>query len=527
KMLLLAGIMVLAVVCVNVANLFLVRDQRRRRDLALRSALGANRKRLAAPVVFESLIIAFAGTALGSALVKAGERALGSFASSNLSNLADFTLDQRVAWFVAGLALLCCLMVGGLPALRSTRTDLRSVLAELSRGVSAGPGARRSRAVPIVLQVALTTVLLVCTLLLGRSVLALLHTPTGFDTQDVITLELEAPAWRYPKPDDARRFHEEVVAALTAVPGVSSVGLVSDLPFTGWNTFVDVRTSTAETRHQTEYQVVSADYFRAIGIAHRQGRMFQNSDDAKARPVALVNEQLARTLAPSSNVLGQRLRLGDSDTLVVEVVGVVGDILDDNFRATTESRLYLPPQQRPRRWLSAVVQTRADARLLLTAVRTRLQQLDAEVPVWNLRTLQSMVSESVKRERAAFLLLAIFTGLTLALALVGIYGVIAYTVSDRRREIGIRAALGADPARLAGAVLREAILTVVLGIMIGGCLAFFATRALQALLFGVGRFDPVSLAAAVTLLMGISLCAAWLPARRAARVPPWETLRTE
>ena len=526
-LLLVAGTLVLLVVCVNVGNLFLARDYRRRRDFAVRSALGAGRVRLATQVLLESLMVAAAGAALGSMLVKLGESALSRFAGANLSALADFTLDHRVAWFVTATAVLCCLLVGGLPALRTARLDLRSVLAELSRGASSGRGARRARALPIILQMSLTTVLLVCTLLLGRSVLALLRTPTGFQPENVLTFELQAPGWRYPQRLDALRFQQSVLQSLRELPGVASASLVSDLPFTGWNTFVDVRRPGIDTRHQTEYQVVTPDYFATIGMAQLEGRAFTATDDARAPAVAIVNRQLARTLSAEGSILGQRLRVGSTDTLEVQIVGVVGDILDDDFRSGSERRLYMPLAQRPRHWLAGVVRTAGDVNQTATLVRSRLRQLDPEVPVWNVRPLQQMMTASVRRERAALLFVAIFSTLALSLAAVGTYGVIACTVSERRREMGIRSALGARPGQLAGAVLRDASITALIGLVIGSVLALFGTRALQNLLFGVHRFDPLSLAATILLLQSVALASAWLPARRAAQVAPFEALRSE
>jgi predicted permease len=369
-------------------------------------------------------------------------------------------------------------------------------------------------------------VLLFGTLLLGRSLIGLLHTPAGFQVEGTLTFELRPPLWSY-DADAAQRFQQQMVERLEQLPGVQAVGLVSDLPFTNWNNYVDIALpGDSRLPRESEQQSVNPQYFRSLGIPILEGRNFTASDRSDSAPVILVNQSLAALLPSAGNIVGRQLRIGQGEQAVdAEIIGVVGDILDDGLRGEREPRLYRPLSQSPRRWVSAVVRAPGSPAALSTAVLNVVRGLDSEVPVWNVRPLSSLVSASVSRERAALWGLSLFTALALLLAASGIYGVIAYSVTERRREMGIRSALGAAPAQLARSVLIESTRTTLAGVAVGCILALAAAGALRTLLFGVSRADPWSLAATITVLTAIALLAAWVPARRAARVQPVEALQ--
>jgi putative ABC transport system permease protein len=525
-LLLTAATLVLLIVCVNVSNLLLARDQRRRRDFAVRAALGAGRLRLVRGSALDAVVTAGVGAIAGLALVGLMGRALAQFATTHISSVADFSPDFRVILFVAGATSLCACAFGALPAWRAAHTDLRTLLGEMSRGSSSGPRARRARTIPIVLQVALTTVLLFGSLLLARSLFRLMRTPTGFDRGHALTFELAPPRWRY-DADGASRFQQRMTERLQALPGVQTVGLVSDLPFTPSNVTIDIALPERSLAiRESELQAINPQYFSSLGIPILRGRHFNTMDDAAALPVAVVNQSLAAIITRDANPVGQQLRVSAGSRIVdVRIVGVVGDVLDDGFRGRREPRLYRPLAQTPRRYVSAIVRTTPGATLSSATIMAQVRALDPEVPTWNVQTIEALIGASVSRERAALSFLGLFTAFAVLLAAVGIYGVIAFTVSERRREIGIRSALGAAPARLARAVLLESAATTAVGLAIGCMLALVAASGLRALLFGVTRTDPFSLATTVALLTAVALLAAWIPARRAARVQPWEALQ--
>jgi predicted permease len=393
-------------------------------------------------------------------------------------------------------------------------------------------GLGRTRNLLIVGQIALATTLLVVATLLARSFDALVNVPPGFDPRDRITFDISAPRARYPDRDALERYFRDVRREVEAVPGVVAVTMTSDLPFTTenrWTEFgVEGRPWDEATAPRTDFHTVLPDYFDVMGIPLREGRIFTESWEPVEDIPIVVNEHLARMVAPDGDPVGRSVLLHrDEETIPLRVVGVVGDVLDDGYAAAAEPIFYMPWGANPQRGMSVVLRVGGDVTSVVEGVRRAVARVDPDVPAGGLRTLDGMLAETVTRPRAASRIGATFAVLALLVAAAGIYGVLSYAVQSRTREIGIRAALGADSGRLVAMVMGHATRLIALGLAVGLAGALAAGAALSGVLFGVRAWDPPSLVAAAVLLGGVGTLAAWLPARRAVRVDPKVALTAE
>jgi putative ABC transport system permease protein len=517
--------LVLLIGCANVANLLLARASGRRAEIALRVSLGARRGHIVRQLLTESLVLALAGAGLGLLLALWGTDALEAALPGRARALFTIHLDLQVMAFAAGLGVASALIFGLAPALEASRPDLSAILKEGAARATAVRG-RWKRAL-VVAEVGLSVLLVVGAGLLLRSLHRLGEVSLGFPTERLLTLRIALPEASYPDERSNSAFYDRLLAAVAALPGVASAGVVDDLPLASENSngSFEIVGRPPWPRGQepiTEYLSASPGYFATLGVPLLRGRGFTAADTAASAPVVLVSETFARRFFPGGNAVGQRLKLWGNPC---EIVGVLADVRRRGQHREPLPETYLPLPQRPRGTMSLVVRTHGDPQALAGAVRAQVQAVDPKQAVFAVRTMEEMLAESVSLRRFQALLLSLFAGIALLLASLGIYGVMAYHVSQRTQEMGIRMALGAPVERIRAMVVREGMLLCGLGLVLGAAGAVAASRLLGTLVFGVGPLDPPSYLAAAALLLAVGLLASWLPARRATRVDPVNALR--
>ena len=520
--------LVLLIACANVANLLLARASRRRRELAVRAALGAGRSRLLRQLLTESALLALVGGGLGLILGHWGLAFLMSVAPSGVIP-ASTGVDGRVMAFALGLTAATGICFGLVPAVQASRPDLDGVLKEAGRGGSGAAG-HRFRDALVVAEVTLSLVLLVGAGLLLRSAVALQHADLGFRPDHVLTAEFRLPPAKYAEPRAIATFFRQTLERLRAVPGIESAALVRAVPFSG---------NGGSTTYQVEGQpeppkgrepiaqlnIVSTGYFRTMGIPQLKGRDFDEHDNPDVPPVAVVNDTMARQLWPGVDPIGRRVRLRDGGW--VTVVGVVGDVRHSGPSEPPQPQVYTTHEQDARIFACVVARTAAEPMAMAAPMRAALWSVDKDQPVWKVRAMGDLVTGARGTARAMSLLVGVFAAVALALAAVGIYGVMAYAVSQRTREIGIRMALGAASGPVLRLVVGRALLLTGIAIVIGAAGATALARLLGTLLFGVGPADPFTFATAALALATVGTLAAYLPARRAARIDPVRALAEE
>jgi putative ABC transport system permease protein len=522
---------VLLIACANLANLQLSRAIGRSRELALRAALGAGRGRLVRQLLTESLLLSLMGGALGLLLGVWGMDALAASSAVNLTPLVEVKLDRYVFGFTCGAALLTGVLFGLFPALRFSRPDLNEALKAGGRSASASLGRSRLRGSLVVAQVALALILLVGAGLMVRSFMNLAGVDPGFDGNNVLTLEYRVPRNKYPKPLQQWRFHEQAVAAVQALPGVESAAAVGAIPH-GGNvgvtsfTLPDRAAPPAGQEPRAQSNRADTNYFRTMKIPLVQGRVFSPQDKADAPLVIVINQTMARNYWPNANPLGQQVHLPDFD-MTASVIGVVGDVRHDSLDELAQPQVYLPYAQHPHIFASMVVRTTGDPQSFANAVRGAIWSVDKDQPVWKVRTLDSLLQRSLGYQRFLLQLLGAFAALALLLAAIGIYGVLAYAVSQQTREFGVRMALGAQASDIFRLILGQGMKLTLGGMGIGLLGAFWLTRLMKTLLFDVSVTDPLTFLLIVLLLMIVALFACWIPARRATKVDPMIALRCE
>lgn len=523
--------LVLLVACVNLPSANLARAESRRREFALRAALGAGRGRLVRQLVTENVALGPIGGALGTLLAYVVTRALVRLAPSAIPAHADVRLDPRVLGFVAVLSLVTGLVIGLAPAWQVARS-LRGAIAEGGHA-GVGGGRLRARAAMVGAEVALAIVLLAGAGLLVRSMHALLGTDPGFRTARAIAVNVALPSADY---DDSLRtvaFYERLLPALRAIPGVTDAGLVSALPLSGGGANTGfMMDGGVEIAGDADYRVADGAYFHAVGIPLRAGRSFRRDDRPGAPHVAVVNEAFARKYGAADGIIGHRVRPPGMDrhaALWLTVVGVVGDVREAGLDAPAYPAMYVDYAQRPenlRRGATFVLVAPLPVERVEAAVRARVREIDPNVPV-TLSTLDELVARSVADRRFTMLVLAIFAACGLGLAAPGVYGVLAYSVAQRQREIGVRMALGAERGAMRAMVIGDAMRAVLPGLAVGVLAAIAASRLLSGMLHGVSATDPTTLGAVCAVLTATAVGASWVPARRATRVDPLVAIRSE
>jgi putative ABC transport system permease protein len=529
---------VLLIACVNVANLLLARSTARRKEIAIRSALGASRWRLVRQLLTESVLLALAGGALGLVLALWGVdllvAAIPAAQLGQMPYLQHLSLNTEVLAFTCALSLATGVVFGLTPALAASRADLQEAMKEGGKA-SSGRGARTVRDLLVVAEVALALVLLVGAGLLMKSLVRMLHVDPGFNTENLLTMRLTLPPERYADDAEAARFYDELTRRVGQLPGVRGAAEVSNLPLAGeggtGTPQVVGRPAPEGDWGESHLRTISANYFDVLGIPLLKGRAFDERDRADAPGgVVIVNRTFAERLFPGQDPLSQRLTFKfTADRPPFVIVGVVGDEKVTNLDARTTPVIYFPVLQDPNPSMGLMVRTSNDPESLASAVRGEVRALDAEVPVFAAKTMEQVISDS----RATFMrrypayLIGVFACVALLLALVGIYGVISYAVTQRTHEIAIRVALGAQGRDVLRLVLGHGLLLALAGVACGVVGALALTRLMSGLLFGVSAADPVVYGAVALLLLLVALAACLVPARRATRVDPMVALRYE
>jgi putative ABC transport system permease protein len=522
--------LVLLIACANVANLLLARAGVREKELAIRGALGAGRFRLTRQLLTECLLLAVAGSAAGLLLAYWLTGLLGSLASidslGEMGRVADIGIDMRALGFTSLITIVTGLLFGLLPALRLSRQDLNVSLKDGGRG--GGLRGRGLRGALMVSEVALAVVLLVGAGLLIRSFAKLLAVDPGYRAENLLTAKISLPP-RYNDNSQRAQFYERILQRLAALPEVVSVGATSHLPLTGYNMGATLRVEgrspqPGEGEPSAPVARVNHDYFRTMGISLRAGRLIDDNDTQDAPGVALLSETLARRLFPNGDPIGKRLSVAG---LGATVIGVVNDIRYTGLDGEVEQAVYLSYRQLPRSGMSLVLRGAVDSASLAPALRNAVREIDPALPVYDVMTMNERLSNSVASRRFNLALLGGFASLALLLAGVGVYGVISYVVTQRRHEIGIRMALGAQSADVMRLFIKQGMALVLLGVALGSAGAFALTRVMQGLLFDLSANDPLTFASVALLLSLIALAACYLPARRAARIDPLASLRQE
>jgi predicted permease len=527
-----AGVlMVLLIACVNVANLLLMRATGRGREMAIRTALGAGRWRLVRQMLNEALVVSALGGAAGLALAYLAVRLFLSARPSQVPDHVTASLDPAVLGFAAAVTALTAVVFGLVPAFSVIRGNSNALLKDDATRGSAGKGVGAARATLVVAETALALVLLVGAGLLIKSVSRLQDVDAGFSADNVLTAQVALPSTRYPDAAARRQFWERLIERARALPGVEATGLTSNIPFngrvsSGSYSIVGRTLGPGEAAPHGRQEVVGADYFTAMSIPLVSGRFFTSADTAGAPPVVIIDRYLVNRYFAGRDPIGQQIRRGGPTSPPFTIVGVVGTINSlDLGEPVSKERLYYPVLQAPQTSMGLVLKTARDPQTLVPAVRAAVRALDPEQPVADLRTMQQWMDRSLDGRRTPAALLAIFGAVALALSAVGIYGVLAFGVAERQRELGIRQALGADRRAILFLVLREGTRTAGSGLAIGLVLAVGVTRYLNAMLFAVGTLDPTVFGGVALVLLGVALGACYLPARRATKVDPAVALR--
>jgi putative ABC transport system permease protein len=532
---------VLLIACANVSNLLLARATAREKEIAIRSALGASRGRLVRQLLTESLVLSLAGGALGLLLAVWGKDLLVALGPASLPRAQEITIDGSVLGFTLLIAVATGIVFGLVPAFQAARIDLNEALKDGGRSPGAGPGRRGLRDALVVSEIALSLVLLVGAGLMIRSFVRLVQVDPGFDARNVLTAQVALPDAKYPERPQVAAFFERALERVRASPGVESASLITPLPLTGdgWQSDFRIEGRPIPDRGEfpnTDIHLVGADYFQAMGVPLVRGRGFTPADRLGAVNVAVINATMARREWPGEDPIGKRLKVGGPEELAgpkekpedwMTIVGVVGDVLQYGLDADPKTEVYIPHLQQPVSVGTLVVRAKADPASVTAAVREAIHGVDKDQPIYNVRTMEAIVSESVASRRLSMLLLGVFATVALVLAAGGVYGVMSYAVTQRTHEIGVRMALGAQPGDVLRLVVVQGMATVLVGIAVGLAGAFAGTRLMSNLLFGVDASDPATFVGIALLLTTVAFVASYIPARRAARVDPLVALRYE
>jgi putative ABC transport system permease protein len=526
--LLAAGGFVLLIACANVANLILARATGRERELAIRAALGAGRARIVRQLLTESMLLASAGGAVGLLIAAWGCSSINWFLREASLGVPPSQIDGRVLAFTILVSLSTGMVFGLVPALESAWLDLNSMLKEGGRSGSAGRSHRHLKNLLVVSEVALSLVLLTGAGLLIKSFVRLWQTNFGFHEENVLTLAVSLSGSHY--PDSAKRiaFLRQLLDRVTTLPGVDAAAVASNLPTDGgwvWAFAIEGRPNPAPGQEPNEtVQFVTPGYFRTLGVPLRRGRLFDGHDTEQSPPVVMINDALARKYWNDRDPLGERIQVFGTPRTIV---GIVGDTRQDGLAVEPKPQIYFCSFQLLLGPSNLIIRTIADPLNLVAAVRQQVRALDNTLAVADIRTLEMVLTRNLSRQRLVMSLMGIFAVLALLLAMIGVYGVMAHSVSQRQQEIGIRMALGANSSDVLTMVLRQGMSLVLAGLALGSVAALGLTRLLTSQLFGVSPVDPLISAGVAILMIFVSLLASILPARRAARMDPLVALRYE
>jgi putative ABC transport system permease protein len=525
---------VLLIACANVSSLLLAKAAARRKEMAIRAALGASRRRLVSQMLTESALIAAIGGGTGTLLAVWGMDILISLNPGDIPRLADARIDGRVLGFTLILSILTALIFGLVPALSASKPDLQEAIRETG-STSETHSRLKLHNLLIVSEVAVALVLLVGAGLMIRSFLRLHEVDPGFNTENMLTLRLWLPASRYGSNEQQTAFFQQLIDRIETVPGIKSVGAIQDLPLRanrmGFKFVIEGRAATKSAEEpDAAYRAITPEYFRTMSIPLIQGREFFRQDERTSTPVVIINQSMARQFWPGEDPIGKRIRFGERDAPWYSIVGIAGDVKHMGLDAKEGAAIYQPYAQKQfsfLRWMTLVIRTDAQPTSLIAAVRSQVHALDNDQPVYDIATLDQLLSNSIAKPRFYTALLGAFAVLALILASVGTYGVMSFSVNQRRREIGIRLAMGARRGDIFKLVVGRGLLLALTGVAIGLGGALALTRVMSGLLFGVSATDPMTFIMISLLLTGVALVACFVPARRATRVDPMVALRYE
>jgi putative ABC transport system permease protein len=523
--------LVLLIACANVANLLLARATARQKEIAIRTALGASRLRIVRQLLIESLLLALAGGGLGLLLAMWGVDLLVAASPADIPRVQQVGLDARVLAFTLALSALTGIIFGLVPALHASKPDLNDALKDGSRGSTESLRRNRVRSFLVVAEVALSLMLLIGAGLLLKSFMRLLQTDAGFDAGHVLTLDIPLSRQRYDTPAKQADFFHRLIERAQTLPGIETAGVVNILPLSDLDESISFQIAGRPPAPpgavpEGNYTIASPGYFAALKLALRAGRLFNAQDNAQAPPVALVSEALVRRYFAGENPIGQRLKL-DSEDQPREIVGIVGDVRRAALETEARPEYYLPYEQAAERRMNLVVRTPGDAAAMTATVRGAVKELDKDQLIWQTRTLEELRSASVASRRFNMMLLGLFAVVALLLAVLGIYGVMAYSVTRRTHEIGVRIALGAQARDVLKLIIGQGMTLAVIGVGLGLLGALAVTRTMASLLYGVSATDPAIFAGLALLLAFVAFVACYVPARRATKVDPMVALRYE
>jgi predicted permease len=527
--------LLLLIACANLANLLLARAATREREIAIRGALGAERPRILRQLLTESLILGLAGGILGLLLAVWSVRGLRSLVPDMFPMLQHMSVDLPVLAFTLGLSLLTGLLFGLVPAWKSSRTDLNTTLKEAAgRSESAG-GSQQIRGILLGAEVALAVLLAVSAGLLLRSFVRVAAVNPGVRVANMLTMNISLPSAKYDTPAKQASLFKDLDANLKALPGVRSAGAVLFLPLRV--SILSFRIATGTFRIEgrppvtrgdepdADVRIATPGYFDTMGVALRQGRLFDEHDDANSKRVAVVNEAMVRKHFPHENPIGRYIYIWGAKSR--EIVGVVADAKLYGLDAPVEPAVYTPYAQMPALSMAVAIRTDGDPAAITATVRREVLKLDSELPISTVRTMEEVLSDSLMLRRVSMLMLMVFAALALTLATVGIYGLTAYAVSRRTHEIGLRVALGASQGQILRIIVARSLVTSLIGAVVGLAAALQLTRVLSGMLYGVTARDPLVFAGVPLLLIAVSVVASYVPARKAMRIDPLAALRYE
>jgi putative ABC transport system permease protein len=527
--------LVLLIACGNVANLLLARAVSREKEVAIRMAVGASRWRILRQLMAESTVLSFSGGAVGLLLTFWGVDLLISYAAQTLPRVKETSVDWQVLAFSLAICAVSTVLFGLVPALRTSKPEFGESLKDRAQSGSGSPAKQRLGRAIVVVEFGLAVILLIAAGLVIRSLWRLQNVDPGFDPNNALTFELTLPREGFAERQSVAAFYQRALERIAALPGVKVAGGSTILPLSGSNSdeafVIEGRMpQSINELADVEYRIITPDYFRALGVPLIRGRAFGTADNDKSTPVTIVNQALARRYFPDEDPIGKRVTTDDprgSSAIWLTIVGVVGDVRHGGLAEEPEPEMYVVHQQYPVRGMNLVVRTASSSARLASAVKQEIAALDSSLPIYNTRTMDRVVSESIAQQRLSTALFGLFAAIAMVLASIGIYGVVSYNIGQRRHEIAIRRALGAERSEIMRMVIGEGMMLALAGVGMGLGLTLILARGLSRLLFGISHLDPLTYAAVPLVLLAVALVAIYVPARRATRVDPITALKYE